>query len=66
MNEYLLRTLRAWLGYAENDNSHDDEIAVMTKNEQFAAVLSYEGIIGYGTTIRGWIKDIYGVDLDAV
>ena len=31
----------------------------MSKDEVFDALLEYEGIVGYGTRIRGWFKDIY-------
>lgn len=41
------------------ENYSDEEIRCMSKDEVFDALLEYEGILGYGTRIRGWLKDIY-------
>lgn len=42
------------------------EKEMLTPNEIFDIVLDYEGIIGYGDTIRNMVKSIYGVDLTAI
>ena len=36
----------------------------LTPHEILEEVLKYEGLIGYGSKLRTWIKDIYGIDLD--
>lgn len=38
----------------------------MKRNEIFEAVLTWEGFLEYNSTIKRWIKDIYGVDLDKI
>lgn len=53
------------LGMSELANKYAVK-KLYTLNEIFDAVLEYEGIIGYGGKIRGWIKEIYGIDLDRV
>lgn len=35
----------------------------MKKDVVFEEVLRWQGIIGWGTQIRGWVEGIYGVNL---
>lgn len=35
-------------------------------NEVFDWLCDWEGLVHYGSIIRRWIKDIYGIDLDDV
>lgn len=64
-SEAVMEAVAEILGEPQHQNKH-----VLNKlyapNEIFEAVLEYEGFIGYGTKIRGWIKEIYGIDLDKV
>ena len=46
------------------DESKDDEIAEMSKEEVLDRVCNWNGLIGYGSTIKQWIEDIYGVNLE--
>jgi len=63
---HIMDKVRQWKGLSGWDTSKDAEIDEMSRNEVFDACLEWEGIIGYGSTIRGWIEDIYGVPLSAL
>lgn len=47
----------------ESDTSMDTYFNIMRKDAVFEEVLRWQGIIGWGTQIRGWIEGIYGIDL---
>lgn len=36
----------------------------MSKQEVFDRVCNWDGLIGYSTTIKSWINQIYGINLD--
>jgi len=61
--EYIMQKVRQRLGLEEWDTSRDDEINDMSHDLLFDHVLEWEGIIGYGLSIHGWIRDIYGIEL---
>ena len=62
---WIMEKVRQRLGCElVTDTSKDAGINDMSKNEVFDACLEWEGIIGYGYMIKGWIKDIYGVTLE--
>lgn len=44
----------------------DSHLETLSPNEVFDCVCTWEGLINYGDTIRKWIKNIYGVDLDKI
>ena len=46
-----------------NDTSEDDAINAMAESEIFSRVCDWNGLLGYGDTIRVWIKDVFGKDL---
>lgn len=58
--DYIMESVRQRLGLEPYDTSRDDEINSMPHNAIFDHCLEWEGIIGYGYTIRNWIMDIYG------
>lgn len=63
--EYILRYLRQRQGLEENDTSMDDGLNAMPPKNAFRDVLEWHGMIGgWDSLIIGWIKDIYGVDLE--
>ena len=62
--ENILRIVRQNLDLEPTDTSRDDDINAMSQSEILNCVCEWEGFIGYGRTIRGWIKDIYGINLD--
>lgn len=61
--EYIYQAIRQNWGYDEDDSSHDDEIDALSREDVLDAVASWNGLIGYGSTIREWVEDIYGVEL---
>jgi len=62
--ENIMSTVRLYHGLDKLDTSKDEQINEYQPNEVFDIVLKYEGIEGYSYTIKNWIKDIYGIDLD--
>ena len=61
---YIMEKVRQYLGVESYDISRDEQIGAMSRNSVLDACLEWEGIIGYGYTIRDWIKEIYGVTLE--
>lgn len=61
--DYIMEKVRQRLSLDPYDTSKDAKINDMNHNTVFFHCLEWEGIIGYGPTIHGWINDIYGVDL---
>jgi len=61
---YIMEKVRQRLGLESYDTSRDEEINLLPRNNVLDACLEWEGIIGYGYTIRDWIKDVYGVTLE--
>jgi len=61
--ESIMRKVRQCLELDSTDISRDKEIMQMSKNEVFEHCCAWEGLINYGSTLRGWIKSIYGVEL---
>ena len=64
--ENIMRILRQRLGLDPECRLRDEKINIMTPNKAFEAILEWVGIIGYGSMIRGWIEDIYGIDFDTL
>lgn len=64
LSEEILQYLREYNDLNKYDTSMDEEFNSMSKSEVFKTVLEYNGFIGYSTTIKSWIGDIYNVDLD--
>lgn len=63
-SNYILRKLRVCNDLEIADVSRDAEFQDMEPEEVLDAVLQYEGIIGYTSTILRWIAEIYKVKLD--
>ena len=61
---HVMGKVRQHIGLTEFDTSKDEEINNMSHNAVLDHVLEWEGIIGYGGTIRGWVETIYGVTLE--
>ena len=61
---YIMEKVRQHLGLEHYDTSRDAEINEMSHSAVLDHALEWEGIIGYGGTIRGWIETIYGVKLE--
>ena len=54
------------MGLEKDDVSMDEEILNMSKSEVFKGVVNWRGLVGYEDTLKGWVLDIYGVDLDLI
>ena len=61
--EYIMQKIRQYRGLGEFNTSQDGILQAMSHDEAFAAVLNWEGIIGYEYQIKDWIQYIYGVTL---
>lgn len=63
--EYILRYLRQRLGMSPDDTSRDETFQSMEPKRVFKEVLIWNGLLSvWGWQINGWIKDIFGVDLE--
>lgn len=62
--EYIMKYLRQRRGLEEDDCSEDNEINSYSSDEALEEVCNWEGLIGYASTIKRWIEDIYGVVLE--
>ena len=63
-SENIMRKVRGNLNLELDDTSRDGEIETMSKQEVFSRVCDWEGLINYDSTIKSWIKQIYGIDLN--
>ncbi|WP_373166262.1 hypothetical protein [Agathobaculum sp. Marseille-P7918] len=65
--EYIIRYLRQRKGLDKDDTSLDEQLQAMSPSDVFAKILEWNGLlVGWDCTIKGWIKDIYGIDLDEI
>ena len=63
--EYILRYLRQRWGMKPDDTSRDDMFQSMKPRAVFGEALIWNGLLrGWDSQIIGWIKDIYGIDLE--
>lgn len=62
--ERIMQNVRGSLGLPEYDDSRDAEINNMSPDEVFNNVCIWNGLINFGGTIKSWVMDIYGIDLD--
>ena len=59
----IMNYVRQNMGLEKWDNSKDEIIFKMSKNEVFDKVCEWNGLFGYSETLRQWLKDIYGIKL---
>lgn len=64
--DYIMEAVRQNLGLEPDDTTHDEEIEEMSRDEVLDRVCEWNGLIGYGDTVREWIEDIWRIDLDDV
>lgn len=63
--EYVLRYLRQRWGMKPDDTRRDEIFQGMDPKRVFSEVLIWNGLLsGWDRQIIGWIKDIFGVDLE--
>lgn len=61
----VMECLRQRGGLDRYDISKDNELSSLTRNEVFSEVCNWNGLLGgYDDTIKLWVKNIYGVDLE--
>jgi hypothetical protein len=58
-----IEAVRQNLGLDQNDDSKDDEIMQMSREEIFRRYMTWHGIIGYESEIKEIIEEIYLVAL---
>lgn len=66
MNKYdtnIMGALRQNLGLKADDVSKDQLINTMSKDEVLDRVATWNGLLGYGYTIKSWVERIYGIML---
>jgi hypothetical protein len=64
-DDYIMQDLRQRKGLDKNNSSHDESIMEMSRYEALNEVCDWNGLIGYGSTIKDWIESIYGINLDS-
>ena len=65
--EGIIRYLRQRKGLDADDTHLDEHFQSMSPSHVFSWVLEWNGLlVGWDFTIKGWIKDIYGIDLDEI
>jgi len=65
--EGIIRYLRQRKGLNVDDTHLDEHFQSMSPSHVFSEILEWNGLLGgWDFTIKGWIKDIYGIDLDAI
>ena len=62
----IMSTIRQYHGMDNMDTSRDEEFGSYIPNKVFEVVTKYAGLTNFSDTIKNWINDIYGVDLDSV
>jgi len=60
----IMWALRQHLGLGKDDTSLDASINRTPHNVVLDRVSAHNGLYDYGGTIRGWVKDIYGINLE--
>lgn len=64
--ERIIRLLRLRVGLDGDDTHLDERFQSMSPSNVFLWVLEWNGLLAcWDCTIKGWIKDIYGIDLDS-
>lgn len=64
--EHILRKLRQRENLEPTDKSKDSIFNELSPGIVFDEVCNWEGLINYSYTIKNWIKDVYGVDLEEI
>lgn len=59
-----MECVRQRWGLERFDDSRDEEINLLSSDEVFDHVCNWNGLLGYATTIKSWIEDIYKVNLN--
>ena len=65
-SENVMECVRQRFGLEKYDDSRDEEINQLSPDEVFDHVCNWNGLLGYATTIKTWIGDIYKVKFDNI
>lgn len=61
--ESIMECVRQRWGLEKYDDSRDEEINELSPDEVLEHVCNWNGLIGYASTIKAWIGDIYKLKL---
>lgn len=64
--ESIMECVRQRFGLEKYDDSRDEEINQLSQDEVLEHVCNWNGLLGYSSTIKSWIGDIYKINLDNV
>ena len=63
--EYIMGYVRQNLGLDDPEvKTEDDFINSMSKDEILERVCNWNGLINYHNTVKGWVEDIYNIELN--
>ena len=62
--EHIMQYVRQSICTDKYDDAMDEEINKMSPSEVFERVCNWNGLIKYADIIKGWVWDIFKVDLD--
>lgn len=66
-SDKIMQILRQIHELNKFDFSEDKELNELLSNEVFKYVVEWNGLLGqYSETIKGWVSEIYGVDLNKI
>lgn len=65
-SEEILRYLRQREGLELDDKSMDEELNNMPPSRALDEVCTWSGLLGYGDTVKAWVEEIYGINLDEI
>lgn len=60
--EEIMECVRQRCGLEKFDDSKDEEINQLSPDEVFDHVCNWNGLLGYASTIKSWIRDIYNMN----
>lgn len=60
--EEIMECVRQRWGLEKFDDSKDEEINQLSPDEVFDHVCNWNGLLGYASTIKSWIRDIYNIN----
>lgn len=60
--EKIMECVRQRCGLEKFDDSKDEEINQLSPDEVFDHVCNWNGLLGYASIIKSWIRDIYNIN----
>lgn len=59
----IVNDVRQNIGAEYDDDSKDEDILKMSKDEILERVLEWNGLVGFKGSVKYWVSTIFGVDL---